>query len=80
MRDALDRARFLMEDRMKPLSLKVLSAALLVGSLIAWWFDASRKIEWTTLFVLGFAVSVVAARFSELERRVARLETGQAPR
>ena len=59
---------------MKRQSLKVLSSVLIIGSVVAWFQEPSRKIDWIPLFVVGVVVSIVEARISDLEKRLAKVE------
>jgi len=64
---------------MKRMSLTVLAGILFVGSLVAWFVEPSRKVDWIPLFVLSIAVSSVAGRVGELEKRLEKLEGTPKP-
>jgi len=56
-----------------------LTGILFVGSLVAWFVEPSRKVDWIPLFVLSIAVSIVAGRVGELEKRLEKLEGTPKP-
>jgi hypothetical protein len=56
------------------MSLTVLAGILFAGSLVAWFVEPSRKVDWIPLFVLSIAVSIIAGRVGELEKRLEKLE------
>jgi hypothetical protein len=55
---------------MKRLSLTVLACILVIGGIVAWFVDPTRKVDWIPVFLLGIVVSVVDGRIRELEKRL----------
>ena len=60
---------------MKRMSLKLLASLLVIGSLVAWFRDPTRRIDWIPLFIVGIAVSMVDVRVGDLEARLRALES-----
>jgi hypothetical protein len=55
-------------------SLKALAVILLAGSLVAWFVQPSRRVDWIPLWVVGLAVLMISGRIGSIEGRLDKLE------
>src|SRR5262245_8320633 len=62
---------------MNPIPLRLFGILLFVGSLVAWFKEPSREIDWVPLLVSSIVVSLVEGRITALEKRLRAIEGGQ---